>query len=73
MYEGAARGSGILLGIGLSASMLDARLRLMGLHSAGLLTIALELVAFLRPAGILCQLLPGEASWPFVQKATPHC
>ena len=52
--------------------MLDARLRLIGLRTAGLLMIALGLLAFLLPAGILCQLLPGEASWSFVQKATPH-
>jgi len=64
--------SPVLLGIGLSASLLDSRLRLIGLRAAGALMVLLGVLAFLRPAGILCQLLPGEASWSFIQNATPQ-
>ncbi len=62
----------VLLAIGLSAALLDARVRLLGLRAAGILMLALGLLALARPTGLLCRYLPGEASWSYVQHATPR-
>lgn len=48
----------VLLGIGLSGTLLDARLRRIGLRGAGAIVIVLGLITLLRPTGLMHRVLP---------------
>lgn len=52
----------VLLGIGFSGALVDARVRRIGLRAAGVIVIALGLITLLRPSGMLCRVLPVGAS-----------
>jgi uncharacterized protein len=49
----------VLLAIGMSAVLLNARLRLIGLRFAGLLMLLVGIMTILRPTGILHTLIPS--------------
>jgi len=50
-----------LLGVGFGGTLIDARLRRIGLRGAGVVVILLGGITLLRPTGALCRLLPAGA------------
>jgi uncharacterized protein len=52
----------VLLVIGISATLVNARVRLIGLRTAGLLMILVGVMTMLRPTGLLRNVMPSAAS-----------
>ncbi len=50
--------SAVLLGIGLSGTLVDRRVRRIGLRGAGAIVVLIGVIVMLRPTGVLCRLLP---------------
>jgi hypothetical protein len=50
-----------MLGVGLSGALAGARLRRLGLRGVAIVVLALGLTTILRPTGLLCRLLSGQA------------
>lgn len=50
--------SPVLLGIGFSGTLVDTRLRRVGLRGAGVIVILIGVIAVLRPTGLFCRILP---------------
>jgi len=52
--------SAVLLGIGVSGTLVDTRVRRIGLRGAGVIVMLVGVVTLLRPTGLLCRVLPAS-------------